>query len=113
MKLWNQIQQAKSDKDWRKLKFLVSLVDEVTAGQDAFDETPEGLEKMRASCARLEEKEHEVSRQIAELKAHEPFTYLVLLEDEELLKQKQDDLKTKIADLEAVVEKYERMWNNG
>ena len=38
---------------------------------------------------------------------------MVLLEDEELLKQKQDDLKTKIADLEAVIEKYERMWNNG
>ena len=55
----------------------------------------------------------EVSRQIAELKAHEPFTYMVLLEDEELLKQKQNDLKTKIADLEAVIEKYERMWNNG
>ena len=33
--------------------------------------------------------------------------------NEELLKQKQNDLKTKIADLEAVVEKYERMWNNG
>jgi hypothetical protein len=113
VKLWNQIQQAKSDKDWKKLKFLVSLVDEVVAGQDAFDETPEGLEKLRAACARLEEKEHEVSRQIAELKAHEPFTYLVLLEDEDLLKQKQDDLKTKIADLEVVVKKYERMWNNG
>ena len=78
-----------------------------------FDATPEGLEKMWAACARLEEKEHEVSRQIAELKAHEPFTYMVLLEDEELLKQKQNDLKTKIADLEAVIEKYERMWNNG
>ena len=111
--LWNKVQDAYAKKDWRRLKFLVSLVDEVTAGQDAFDETPEGLEKLRAACARLEEKEHEVSRQIAELKAHEPFTYMVLLEDEELLKQKQDELKTKIADLEAVIEKYERMWNNG
>ena len=111
--LWNKIQDAYAKKDWRRLKFLVSLVDEVTAGQDVFDETPEGLEKLRAACARLEEKEHEVSRQIAELKAHEPFTYLVLLEDEELLKQKQDDLKTKIADLEAVIAKYERIWNNG
>ena len=111
--LWNKIQDAYAKKDWRRLKFLVSLVDEVTAGQDAFDATPEGLEKMWAACARLEEKEHEVSRQSAELKAHEPFTYMVLLEDEELLKQKQNDLKTKIADLEAVIEKYERMWNNG
>ena len=111
--LWNKVQDAYAKKDWRRLKFLVSLVDEVVAGQDTFDETPEGLEKMRAACARLEEKEHEVSRQIAELKAHAPFTYLVLLEDKDLLKQKQDDLKAKIADMEAVIEKYERMWNNG
>ena len=111
--LWNKIQDAYAKKNWRRLKFLVSLVDEVVAGQDTFDETPEGLEKLRAACARLEEKEHEVSRQIAELKAHEPFTYLVLLEDKELLKQKQDELKTKIADMEAVIKKYERMWNNG
>ena len=97
--LWNKVQDAYAKKDWRRLKFLVSLVDEVVAGQDTFDETPEGLEKLRAACARLEEKEHEVSRQIAELKAHEPFTYLVLLEDKELLKQKQDELKTKIADM--------------
>ena len=111
--LWNKIQDAYAKKNWRRLKFLVSLVDEVVAGQNTFDETPEGLEKLRAACARLEEKEHEVSRQIAELKAHEPFTYLVLLEDKELLKQKQDELKTKIADMEAVIKKYERMWNNG
>ena len=111
--LWNKIQDAYAKKNWRRLKFLVSLVDEVVAGQDTFDETPEGLEKLRAACARLEEKEHEVSRQIAELKAKEPFVYLVLLEDKELLKQKQDELKAKIADMEAVIKKYERMWNNG
>ena len=111
--LWNKIQDAYAKKDWRRLKFLVSLVDEVTAGQDAFDETPEGLEKMRAACARLEEKEHEVSRQIAELKATEPFVYLVLLEDEELLKERQEELKARIAELQEVIEKYERMWNNG
>ncbi len=111
--LWHRIQQANAEKDWRTLKFLVSLVDEVVAGQDTFDETPESLEKMRAACARLEEKEHEVSRQIAELKAHAPFTYLVLLEDKELLKQKQDELKVKIADMEAAIEKYERLWKTG
>lgn len=110
--LWNQIQQAHSAKDWRKLKFLVGLVDEVVAGQEAFDFTPEGLEKLRMACARLEEKGHEVSRQIAGLKAEKPFAYMALLEDEELLKQRQDELNGKIAELEDVIKNYERMWGN-
>ena len=110
--LWNQIQQAHSAKDWRKLKFLVSIVDEVVAGQEAFDFTPEGLEKLRMACARLEEKGHEVSRQIAGLKAEKPFAYMALLEDEELLKQRQDELNGKIAELEDVIKNYERMWGN-
>ncbi len=110
--LWNQIQQAYSEKDWRKLKFLVDLVDEVVAGLESFDATPEGLEKLLLACAKLEEKGREVSRQITELKAEKPFAYMVLLEDAELLKQRQDELNGKIAELEDVIKNYERMWGN-
>ena len=110
--LWNQVQQAYSAKDWRKLKFLVSLVDEVVAGQEAFDAMPEGLEKLRLACAKLEEKGSEVSRQIAGLKAEKPFAYMVLLEDADMLNRRQDELKGKIAELEDVIKNYERMWGN-
>ena len=110
--LWNQIQKAHSAKDWRKLKFLVGLVDEVVAGQASFDATPEGLEKLMLACAKLEEKGREVSRQIAELRAGKPFVYAVLLEDPELLKQRQDELNGKIAELEEAIKNYERKWGN-
>ena len=91
----------------------MSLVDEVVAGRESFDETPDGLAELRDECKRLEEKSQEVAAQIAELKAHAPFTYLVLLEDPELLEQKQEALNRKIESLKAAIEAYEKEWNNG
>ena len=111
--LWNQIQKAYAAKNWRQLKFLVSLVDGVLPNATNFDATPDGLEKLREACAQLEAKGREVSEQIAVLKATVPFAYQVLLEDPILLERKQNSLKKKIADMKAAIEKYERMWNNG
>ena len=111
--LWNQIQKAYAAKDWRQLKFLVSLVDGVVPKAANFDATPDGLAKLREACAQLEAKGREVSEQIAALKATVPFAYQVLLEDPILLERKQNSLKKKIAGMKAAIEKYERMWNNG
>ena len=72
--LWNQIQKAYSAKNWRQLEFLVSLVDDVVAGEESFDETPDGLAKLRAGCRGLEAKMREVTAQIEELKLHVPFS---------------------------------------
>ena len=111
--LWNQIQKAYAEQNWKQLRFLVSLVDEVVAGRESFDETPDGLAELRDECKRLETKSQEVAAQIAELKAHAPFTYLVLLEDPELLERKQKALNRKIEGLKAAIEAYEKEWNNG
>ena len=111
--LWHQIQKAYSAQNWRQLKFLVSLVDEVVAGTADFAATPEGLAELREACEQLEAKSHEVAEQIAALKATVPFVYEVLLEDPLLLEKKQDSLKEKIKDLKAAIEKYEEEWNNG
>ena len=111
--LWNQIQKAYAAKNWRQLKFLVSLVDGVVPKAANFDHTPDGLAKLREACAQLEAKGREVSEQIAALKATVPFAYQVLLEDPILLERKQNALKKKIAGMKAAIEKYERMWNNG
>lgn len=111
--LWNQTQKAYAAKNWRQLKFLVSLVDEVVAGTADFSATPDGLAELREACAQLEAKGREVARQIAALKATAPFTYAVLLEDPLLLEGKQDSLNKKIRTLKSAIEKYERTWNNG
>ena len=110
--LWNQIQKAYAAKSWRQLNFLVSLVDEVVGRPAEFAATPEGLAELREACTRLEAKGREVSEQIAALKATEPFTYLVLLEDPIQLERKQESLNKKISDLEAAVNKYERLWDD-
>lgn len=110
--LWNQIQEAYAAKNWRQLKFLVSLVDEVVGNSASFADTPEGLAELRAACAHLEAKSQEISEQIAALNATVPFTYKVLLENPVLLERKQDALKKKITERKAAVNKYERMWNN-
>ena len=42
-----------------------------------------------------------------------PFTYEVLLEDEDLVSERQGRLNAQIAALEERVKEYEELWNNG
>lgn len=111
--LWHQIQGAYAEKNWAQLKFLTGLVDDAVSGAENFEETPEGLERMRAACARLEDKGREVARQIAAVKATAPFTYLAMLEDPELVRRKQDAIGKRIAALKECIEGFERKWSNG
>ena len=111
--LWNQIQQAYAENDWRQLKFLVGLVDDVMSGNAAVAASDGGLEEMRAACARLEAEAGDVAKNIADLKSKKPFTYEDLIDDSEALAQRQAWLNGRIKELESAIARYERIWNNG
>lgn len=111
--LWNQIQQAYAANAWQQLKFLVGLVDDVVSGNAAVAASHDGLEAIRAACARLEVVAGDVAKKNADLKAQKPFTYEDLLDDPEALAQRQSALNGRIEELKAAVARYERIWNNG
>ena len=110
--LWNQIQDSYHKKDWEHLKFLVSLVDDITAETKRFAATPDGLEALGYACAQLEAKGQEIAKQIADLKKKPPFAHEALMDDPEMLERKQNGIKERITALKATIKKYESRWNN-
>lgn len=111
--LWNQIRKAYADKDWKSVKFLASLVDGVVSGEREFAESSDGMAELREACRRLEEKSQEIRQETERIKSTVPFTYKVLLDDEEMLARRQAQLKAQIAALEECIRKYEELWNDG
>ena len=111
--LWNQIQKAYEEQDWDKVKFLASLVDGVVSGDVDFAASPDGMAALKESCARLEAKSQEIAQETQRVKSTVPFTYEVLLEDEDLVSERQGRLNAQIAALEERVKEYEELWNNG
>ena len=111
--LWNQIQTAYSEQDWDNVKFLASLVEGVVSGDMDFEASQDGMAALKESCERLEAKSREIARETERIKSTVPFTYAVLLEDRDLLAERQGQLNAQIAALEECVKEYEEFWNNG
>ena len=111
--LCNQIQKAYEEQDWDNVKFLASLVDGVVSGDVDFAASPDGMAALKESCERLEAKSQEIAQETERVKSTVPFTYEVLLEDEDLVSERQGQLNAQIAALEECVKEYEELWNNG
>lgn len=110
--LWNQIQNAYAAQDWDQVRFLAGLVDSVVSGAVTFEASENGLAALREAIGRLEARSREIAARTADLKLRVPFTYEVLLEDEELVESKQDALHAQIKALEEHARKYEEKWNH-
>ena len=55
----------------------------------------------------------EIAQETERVKSTVPFTYEVLLEDEDLVSERQGQLNAQITALEGCVKEYEELWNNG
>ena len=71
----------------------------MVSGNAAVAASHDGLETIRAACARLEVVAGDVAKKIADLKAKKPFTYEDLLDDPEALAQRQTALNGRIEEL--------------
>lgn len=111
--LWNQIQDAYSKRNWTMVRLLSSIVDSVVSGDVDFKPSPGGIEELRDACGRLEAKSREISEMTDRVRSTVPFTYEVLLEDKNLVAEKQGELKAQIDALEDCIRGYERIWNDG
>lgn len=110
--LWNQIQNAYGGQDWDQFRFLAGLVDNVVSGTVKFEASKDGLAALRESVDRMAERSREIAERTARLKLQVPFTYEVLLEDEDLVCERQSQLTTQIKALEGCIGEYEEMWNH-
>ena len=111
--LWNQIQLAYTNEDWDQFRFLCGLVDHVVSGERKFDASKDGIELLRESILKLRERSADIAAKTAELQSTVPFTYEVLLEDEDLVAARQQQLRDQIKSLEECMKEYEEMWNHG
>jgi len=98
--LWNQIQSAYGEQDWDQFRFLVGLVDNVVSGTAEFDASKDGFAALREAIGKMRERSREIEERTAKLKLTVPFTYEVLLEDEDLVLSRQNQLSTQIKALE-------------
>ena len=111
--LWNEIQRAYEEKDWSQVKFLATLVDGVVSGKTSFAASADGLAALEKACADLRARSKELAERTAKLRATVPFTYETMLEDEDLVRQRQEQLLEQIQALQACVNEYEEVWKNG
>lgn len=111
--LWTEIQNSYSEKDWQQVRFLASLVESVVSGETGFAASPDGLASLEQACANLRARSQELVKQTAKLKSSPPFTYEALLDDEDLVLQRQQQLGAQIQSLEGCVREYEEVWGNG
>jgi hypothetical protein len=99
--------------NWTMVRLLSSIVDSVVSGDVDFKPSPGGIEELRDACGRLEAKSREISEMTDRVRSTLPFTYEVLLEDKNLVAEKQGELKAQIDALEDCIRGYERIWNDG
>ena len=108
--LWNQIQKAYSNGDWKSVELLASLVDSVLSGAENFSASKGGVAELEEACAKLEAKSRELVELSSGIKARAPFTYEPLLKDGDRLAETQAQLKEQIEILKDQVREYERAW---
>ena len=111
--LWNEIQSAYDARDWEAVRLLAALVDSVVSGENDFAAATDVVAALHEACERLEAKSRELAEKTKEVKGSVPFTYDALLKDEDAVKERQNELKEIVAELNAKIKKYEEAWNNG
>jgi len=108
--LWNQIQRAYAARDWRSLAFLTGLVDEVIGGQKMLT-AESGLDALKVEIGRLEMQLKAATERISELMKTEPFCWQEILNDEDDLKHRRNELIREIDELDEALRDYEELWN--
>ena len=111
--LWNEIQAAYAARDWEAVRLLAALVDGVVSGAEDFASSPDAVAAMREACRCLEERSRALAEETERIQKLPPFTYEALLDDEDAVKERQNELKMDIAELKAEIMKCKEAWNNG
>ena len=111
--LWNEIQAAYAAHDWEAVRLLAALVDGVVSGAEDFASSPDAVAAMREACRCLEEMSRALAEETERIQKLPPFTYEALLDDEDAVKERQNELKMDIAELKAEIVKCKEAWNNG
>ena len=110
--LWNMIQKAYRDKEWTQVRFLTTLVDDVLGGTVEIKETGT-IEALKAEIAALEKKLGELQERKRALFKTKPFSYKELIDDDEAVARRQEELKMRIDYLEETIADYKGAWEAG
>lgn len=112
IELWNKIQAAYKDGDWKELAFLTGIVDEVLHGVDASFACAGTMQELLRRTNRLRQKYDALLEKRRETESQEPFVWRELLHDNGEVARRRAELDRQIKSLSAAIEEYEDRWND-
>lgn len=112
IELWNKIQTAYKDGDWKELAFLTGIVDEVLHGVDSSIACAGTMEELLRRINRLRQKYDALLEKRRETESQEPFVWRELLHANGEVARRRDELDRQIKSLSAAIEEYEDRWND-
>ena len=110
--LWNRMQKAYKDGNMREVEFLTTLVEDIVGSHRDFPRTAEGLTAMRLEYDRLKRQMRAVESEMENRKREKPLSYKFILEDDELVAQRQQEQKMRIETLTWQIRECEKEWRN-
>ncbi len=94
--LWNRIQEAYHDSDWKELYLLSDMADDLLAGKAVLPEAAGSMDFLEKEIARISGKLKTLETQIEHMLAGPPFTFRDLLNDPDAVREKREKLDQQI-----------------
>ncbi len=112
IELWNKIQAAYKDRDWKELAFLTGIVDEVLHGVDTSLVCTGSMDELVKRTTRLRQRYDALLEKRRETESKEPFVWRELLHDDGEVARRRAELDRQIQSLNAAIDEYEDRWND-
>lgn len=107
--LLQKAQEAYKQGDYDTLRRIWDELEGMDAPEEHYEDTPEDLEKLRALLRKLKEMGLSLRREIAVIRGEYPYTMKELLENEELLTARKEELRAELNEIRSANEELDEL----
>ncbi len=105
--LFNEAVEAYDNGDIDKLREIAAMIDEGKISEDMLDDDPDNIEHLKEILEGLRSRAEQLQDEIAEIKASFPYNIKDVLEDEDLVFQRQQELTKMLYEYNEEIEELE------